>query len=147
LAQTLAGNEELQLWLVLAGVRPEEAWEWREGPVAPAVAVTLAASPESQGQAVEGVVEQARRMTARGAHSVVLIDTLESVPPPAARRALGSARKLLDGGSLTVIATARAPLGGETTVISLDAALARAGQFPALDPAATWTMRRELLAG
>jgi hypothetical protein len=38
-------------------------------------------------------------------------------------------------------------LGGETTVISLDASLARAGQFPAVDPAGTWTTRRELLAG
>jgi transcription termination factor Rho len=145
LAQALAGHEDLQLWLVLAGVRPEEAWEWRHGPVAPNAVVTLAASPEAQGQAVEGVIEQARRLTARGAHSVVLIDTLESVHPPAARRALGSARKLIDGGTLTVIATAPAPVGGETTVITLDAALARVGQFPAVDPAGTWTMRRELL--
>jgi transcription termination factor Rho len=147
LGQALAGNEELQLWLVLAGVRPEELSDWRDGPVAPAASLSLSASPEAQGQAVEGVVEQARRMTARGGNSVVLIDTLEAVPTHPARRAMASARKLADGGSLTVIATAPAPLGGETTVIGLDAALARAGQFPAIDPAATWTMRRELLAG
>jgi transcription termination factor Rho len=147
LGEALAGHDELQLWLALAGVRPEELWEWRAGPIAPAAAVSLSASPEAQGQAVEGVVEQARRMTARGANSVVLIDTLEAVPAQPARRALASARKLVGGGSLTVIATAPAPLGGETTVVSLDAALARVGQFPAVDPAGTWTMHRELLAG
>lgn len=145
LADVLARQEELTLWLVLAGVRPEEVWEWRDGPVAPTVALTLATSAEAQGQSVEGAVEQARRMATRGANVVVLIDTLEGVPAQVARRAMASARKLTDGGSLTVIATAHAPVGGETTVVSLDAALARAGQFPALDPAATWTMRRELL--
>lgn len=147
LAAVLADREELQLWLVLVGVRPEEVSEWRSGPVAPAVALPLSASSEAQAQAVEGVVEQARRMAARGANAVVLIDTLESVPAQLARRAIASARKLVDGGSLTVIATAPAPIGGETTVIALDAALARTGQFPAIDPAGTWTMRRELLAG
>jgi transcription termination factor Rho len=59
---------------------------------------------------------------------------------------LAAARKPVDGGTLTVIATAPAPIGGETTVIALDASVARTGQFPALDPAGTWTMRRERLA-
>jgi transcription termination factor Rho len=147
LAGLFAGREELQVWLVLVGVRAEELGEWRAGPVDPAVALTLSASPDAQGQAVDAVVEQARRIAARGANTVVLIDTLEVVPQQAARRALASARKLVQGGSLTVIATAPAPIGGETTVIAMDAAVARTGQFPALDPAETWTMRRELLAG
>jgi transcription termination factor Rho len=145
LAGLLAGNDQLHLWLVLVGVRPEELGEWRGGPVEPAVALTLSASADAQSQAVEGVVEQARRIAARGANTVVLIDTLEVVPLHASRRALASARKLADGGSLTVIATAPEPIGGETTVIAMDAALARTGQFPALDPAGTWTMRREAL--
>jgi transcription termination factor Rho len=147
LAGLLAASEELQLWLVLVGVRPEEVGEWRGGPIKPAVSLTLSSSAEAQGQAVEGVVEQARRTAARGADTVVLIDTLDLVPVQAARRALASARNLADGGSLTVIATAPAPIGGETTVIAMDAALARTGQFPAVDPAGTWTMRREALAG
>jgi transcription termination factor Rho len=146
LAADLMRDEELRLWLVLAGVRAEEVWEWRDGPLAPAAALTLSASPDAQGQLVEGVVEQARRLAGRGAHTVVLIDTLEFVPPQTARRALAAARKLVDSGSLTVIATAPTPIGGETTVITLDAALARTGQFPALDPATTWTMKRERLS-
>ena len=145
IAAALAAHEDLQLWLALVGVRPEEVAEWREGALTPAVALTLAASADAQAQALEGVVEQARRMAARGSQVVLLIDTLEAVPPASARRALAAARNLADAGSVTVIATAPDPAGGETTVIALEAALARAGQFPALDPAATWTMRRELL--
>ena len=53
----------------------------------------------------------------------------------------------MDGGSLTVIATARAPLGGETTVIALDAALASTAQHPILDLANSGTLKPELLVG
>jgi transcription termination factor Rho len=146
LAIALAGQDGLDVRLVLAGVRPEEIAEWRAGPVEAAVAISMAASTEAQAQAVEGVLEQARRLAARGVHAVVLIDTVEELPRPAARRALAAARKIVDGGSLTVIATAPAALGGETAVIALDALLAAAGKFPAIDPEASWTMRAELLA-
>src|SRR5215218_1775691 len=44
LAAALAGREGLELTVVLAGVRPEEAAEWGEGPVAPAAALSFAAS-------------------------------------------------------------------------------------------------------
>jgi transcription termination factor Rho len=147
LADALGSNKDLSVWLVLAGVRPEEVPQWAAGPLEPAASATLAASPDAQGQAVEGVIEQARRMAARGAHAVVLIDTLAGVAPHVARRALAAARKLVDGGSLTVIATAAMPLGGETTVIALDPRLAAAGRYPAIDLAASWTMRPELLVG
>ncbi len=147
LAVTLAGEEGLDLRLVLAGVRPEEISEWRAGPVEPVAAIGLAGSNEAQGQAVESVIEQARRLASRGANAVVLIDTLEAVAPHVARRALGAARNILDGGSLTVIATAAAAIGGETSVIALDGALVHAGKFPAIDPDASWTMRSELLTG
>jgi transcription termination factor Rho len=146
LAAVLAGGDELQVWVVLAGVRPEELELWREGPVGPTAAVSFAASPDAQAQAIEGTVEQARRIAARGAHGVVLIDTLGGLPPQVTRKALAAARHL-ENGSLTVIATAPQPLGGETTVIALDRALAREGTFPAIDPDASWTMRAELLQG
>jgi transcription termination factor Rho len=147
LADWLGRQGDLQVWLVLAGVRPEEVGQWSGGPVEPAGIATLAASADAQAQAVEGVIEQARRMTARGAHAVVLIDTLEGVPPHLGRRALAAARKIVDGGSLTVIGTAPAPLGGETTVISLDPRRAASRLFPAIDVARSWTMRAELLVG
>ena len=147
LAAALAERGGVELTVVLAGVRPEEVAEWQSGPTAPAAAVTFAASSDAQGQAVEHAVEQARRVAARGADAVVIIDSLEYVSPAVARRALAAARNIADGGSLTVIASAPAPLGGETTVIALDATLTAMGRFPALDLDASGTMRPELLVG
>ena len=46
-----------------------------------------------------------------------------------------------------MIATSARPLGGETTVIALDAGLAGTRRFPALDLAASGTLRPELLVG
>jgi transcription termination factor Rho len=147
LAGALAGREGLTVSIALAGVRPEEAHEWQSGPLAPAAVAGLAASADSQAQAVEGVVEQARRVAARGGDAVVLVDTLDGLAPSAARRALAGARNIVDGGSLTVIATASRPVGGETTTIVLDARLAGARRFPALDLTASGTTRPELLVG
>ena len=147
LAAVLAEHEDVQLLVVLAGVRPEEVSEWNAGPVVPSAAVSFAGSQDAQDQAVELVVDQARRIAARGAHAVVLIDTLSGLHPNSARKALAAARNIVDGGSLTVIATAAAPIGGETTVIALDAELASAGRFPALDLATSGTVRPELLVG
>ncbi|HYI18352.1 MAG TPA: Rho termination factor N-terminal domain-containing protein [Solirubrobacteraceae bacterium] len=147
IAAALAERGGVELSVVLAGVRPEEVGEWQSGSTAPAAAVTFAASADAQGQAVEHAVEQARRVAARGADAVVIVDSLEYVPPAVARRAIAAARNIADGGSLTVIASAPAPLGGETTVIALDATLTAMGRFPALDLEASGTMRPELLVG
>ena len=68
-------------------------------------------------------------------------------PTDAARRALAAARNIVDGGSLTVIATATEPVGGETTIITLDRTLTRTGRFPALDLVNSGTLRPELLVG
>jgi transcription termination factor Rho len=77
----------------------------------------------------------------------VLADTLEYGSPGAARLALAAARNITGGGSLTVIATATAPLGGETTVVTLDTAMTALGRFPALDLARSGSLRPELLVG
>jgi transcription termination factor Rho len=147
LAATLAGQEGIQLSLVLAGVRPEEISDWQAGSIEPAAAVSFAASADAQAQTIERVVDQARRLAARGSHAVVLIDTLSGLPPHAARKLLASARSIAGGGSLTVIATATESLGGETTVIALDPVLASTGRFPAVDLLGSWTIRPELLVG
>jgi transcription termination factor Rho len=147
LAGALAGVEGLELSLVLTGVRPEEAADWKAGPVAPASSLTLAAGADAQGQALERAIETAQRIAARGGHAVVLVDTLDAIAPAVARRALAAARAIVDGGSLTVIATATTPLGGETTVIGLDATRTAARNFPALDLRASGILRPELLVG
>jgi len=147
LAGALSGVEGLELSLVLTGVRPEEAADWKAGSVAPAASLTLAAGADAQGQALERAIETAQRIAARGGHAVVLVDTLDGVAPAVARRALAAARAIVDGGSLTVIATASSTLGGETTVIGLDATRTAARNFPALDLRASGILRPELLVG
>jgi transcription termination factor Rho len=141
----LSGREGVELLVALAGVRPEEAADWTEP--APVATVSFAASPDAQAQAVEQAIEQGRRVAARGGDAVVVVDTLEYVPPHLARRALAAARNIVDGGSLTVIATGAAPFGGESTVIALDAQLTALRRFPALDLAGSGTVRADALVG
>jgi transcription termination factor Rho len=146
----LAQREGLELTLVLAGVRPEEVADWEQAspaPVTPAAALSFAASPDLQGQAVEHAIETAKRVAVRGADAVVLIDSLDGLHPHVARRALAAARNLVEGGSLTVIATATRPFGGESTVVALDVALTSTGRLPALDLVNSGTLRPELLVG
>jgi transcription termination factor Rho len=147
LAGALSGAEGVELSLVLTGVRPEEVAEWRAGPVEPAAVVTLAAGADTQAQALERAVDTAKRIAARGAHAVLLVDTLDVLDRSRARRALAAARAIVDGGSLTVIATASAPVGGETTIIALDAVRTAARSFPALELSGSATLRPELLVG
>jgi transcription termination factor Rho len=147
LLEALSGREELDVSVVLSGARPEEIAAWGEGPVAPAAALSFAASADSQDQAVERAIEAAKRVASRGGHALVLIDSLDGLHPHAARKALAAARNLRGGGSLTVIATAVAPLGGETTVIALDVALTSSGRQPILDLVNSGTLKPELLVG
>jgi transcription termination factor Rho len=146
----LNGAEGLEVSVVLSGARPEEIADWQQadGVGAPvSSALSFAASADSQAQALERALDAARRIAARGGDAVVLVDGLDGLHPQAARRALAAARNLREAGSVTVIATASAPVGGETTVIALDPALAATGGEPMPDLAASGTLRAELLVG
>ena len=148
IAAALSGREELEVSVVLAGVRPEEAAEWaQDGPVEPIAAVHAGATGEAQAQAIERAVETAKRIAVRGGHALLVIDGLDALAPAAARRTIAAARALVEGGSLTVIAASTLPVGGETTVVALDAALAGAGRFPALDLVRSGVLRPERLVG
>ena len=146
-ALSLAGQDDLQLLLVLVGVRPEEIGEWQAGPLEPAQALSFATPTSAQDRAVYSTIDEVRTIALRGGHAVILLDTLDGLHEHAARRALATARNLVDGGSVTLIATASEPMGGETTVVSLDPALTAAGRFPALDLRASGTIRPELMVG
>ncbi len=146
LAGALSAVEGLDVTLVLAGVRPEELSSAPEG-IEPAARLSFTTSPDARAHAIDRAVETARRVAARGGHAVVLIDTLDGLPEGTARRVLGSARAIVDGGSLTIVATADEPVGGETTVIALDVDLTATGRLPALDLVASGTLRPELLVG
>ena len=147
LAVALKGVEGIELSVVLSGVRPEEIGDWAAAGIEPVATVALGASADANGQAIERAVETAKRIAARGGHAVVLVDGLDGAHPPVARKALAAARAIRDGGSLTIVAVASEPLGGETTVIAFDAALASTARFPALDLVASGTLRPELLVG
>jgi transcription termination factor Rho len=143
----ISTRDELEVSLVLSGARPEELAGWQEGASAPLATLSFAASADTQGQAVERAIDAAKRVAARGGHAVLLIDSLDGLHPHAARKALAAARNLREGGSLTVIATATQPFGGESTVIALDVALTSTGAQPILDLAASGTLKPELLVG
>jgi transcription termination factor Rho len=144
----ISAREAVEASVVLADARPEEIGRWQQDEKhAPVAALSFAASADSQGQAVERAIDAAKRVAARGGNAIVLIDSLDGLHPHAARKALAAARNLREGGSLTVIATAAKPFGGESTVIALDVALTSTGRQPILDLAASGTLRPELLVG
>jgi transcription termination factor Rho len=137
----VAANEGVEVELLAVGVRPEELSQWKETPGATSSGLSFAASADAQEAAVEQAAERGRRIAVRGGNAVLLIDTLDGLGAGAVRRTLAAARNLRGAGSLTVLATARAPVGGETTLIALSAE----GEFPAIDPAQSGTLRAELL--
>jgi transcription termination factor Rho len=147
LADAFASRDDVQLMLVLVGVRPEEISEWQAGPLKPLEAMSFASPAAAQDRAVYGAIDRARSVAVAGEHAVILLDTLDGVHEHAARRALATARRLLDGGSVTVIATSSEPIGGETTVIKLDPLSAEVDGVPALDLRSSGTLRAELLVG
>jgi transcription termination factor Rho len=147
LAGVLAGIEDLEVEVLLVGVRPEELREWKESTIATVSGLTFAATADVRAAAVEQAVERARRIAARGGDAALLIDTLDGLHPPVVRRALAAARNVRDGGSLTIIATVERAIGGETTVVVFDQVRVACGALPAVDPIASGTIRAELLVG
>jgi len=138
IAAVLAATEGLDVELLLVGVRPEELSAWKEVAHATATGLSFAASVDAQETAVEQAAERGRRIALRGGHAVLLVDTLDGLGSGAVRRTMAAARNLRGAGSLSVIATARASLGGESTLITL----AAGGE---IDPLASGTLRAELL--
>lgn len=147
LANALQRRDDLQLLPLLVGVRPEELGEWQAGSVQPVQALSFATPTSALDRAVYAVIDAVRAIALKGGDAVILLDTLDALHEHAARRALATARKLRDGGSVTLIATSSEPFGGETTVITLDPELTGAGRFPALDLRSSGTIRPELLVG
>jgi transcription termination factor Rho len=138
LAAALAPLDGYEVELIAVGVRPEELSEYRVLDYVTGAGQSFSTSREAQDATVEQAIERGRRVAVRGADAIVLIDTLDGLSDGASRRALAAARNLRSAGSLTVIATASTPVGGETTVIALDGGT--------LDEARSGTLRAELLA-
>ena len=94
---------DMNLQVVLAGVRPEEVGAWRDSGQT-VVGGSFERSPEAQAQAAELAVERAKRLVERGGHAAVVIDALDALPPGVRRRLFGAARATEEGGTLTIVA-------------------------------------------
>lgn len=146
LAVELAATEDIELSVVLAGVRPEERAEWVAAGIEPGAVETLTSSADSQAKAIDRAIDAARKVTAKGGHSAVVIDSLDDLDARAARKVIGAARNVPGAGSLTVIAASREPVGGETTLIYLVSQDGGKVGDPAVDKARSKTLRSNLLA-
>jgi transcription termination factor Rho len=104
LADALAKEGDVDVQVVLAGVRPEEVTEWRAAEGRHVVGGSFDRSSDAQAQAAELAVERAKRRVERGGHAAVIVDSLEALPSGAQRRLFGAARATEEGGTLTVIA-------------------------------------------
>ena len=146
LAAELAAIEDVELSVVLSGARPEERAEWVAAGIEPAAFETLTASADSQAKAIDRTIESARKVTAKGGHSAVVIDSIDDLDAHAARKVLGAARNVPGAGSLTVLAASREPVGGETTLIFLVSQDGGKIADPAVDKAKSKTLRSNLLS-
>lgn len=140
-------HPEVELTVVLAGVRPEEVTEWRRATEVPVAGGGFDRPADEQAQIAEAAAERAKRVVERGGDAALVIDSLDALPPGSARTLFGAARNTEEAGSLTVIAATG--LAGElqrlaTTRIVLDLASAREGRW-GLIAAASGTTHAELL--
>ncbi len=174
-------NPEAHLMVLLFDGRPEDVGEVRRslefGEVA---AASFDAPPEEQCALVDFTIERAKRMVEGGEDVVIIADGLTSIArayslgvQPSGRtitgvdaaalhptkRFFGSARKLEEAGSLTILATIRVGTGAifdeaifeefqgtATSEIHLDAWLADEGVFPNIDLELSMTRNADLLA-
>jgi transcription termination factor Rho len=138
IALTLAASHpDLELTVLLAGVRPEEVTEWRRDSEVAVVGGGFDRPVEEQAQIAETAVERAKRRAESGGHAAIVLDSLDALAPPVARRVFGAARALEEGGSVTVIAStglAGEPMRLATTRIVLEPGGGAPGP-PALAPA------------
>jgi transcription termination factor Rho len=137
-------HSELDVVVVLAGVRPEEAAEWGEAGIEVAGG-SYDGSFDEQSQVAELAIQRAKRSVESGRDVVVVIDSLDALPPAAARRVFGAGRNTQEAGSLTVLAstgTSAEPHRMATTHVTLEPA--DGGGEPRLG-AGSGTLRRDLL--
>jgi transcription termination factor Rho len=123
IALSLADAADVELIVVLAGVRPEEVTEWRREERLTVAGGSFDRPPDEQAQVAELAVERAKRAAEAGRNAAVVIDSLDALPAGAARRVFGAGRATEEGGSLTVIAatgTAGEPMRLATTRIVLE---------------------------
>ncbi len=171
---------EVYLMVLLLDERPEEVTDMRRSVEAEVVASTFDRPPEEHIQVADLVLERAKRLVEGGRDVVILLDSLTRfsrannlvIPPsgrtlsggldPAAlhrpKRFFGAARKIEEGGSLTIVATALIDTGSRmddviyeefkgtgNMELHLNRKLQERRTFPAIDIKMSGTRREELL--
>ena len=139
----LERHGEVDMTVVLAGVRPEEVGEWREIG-AHVTGGSFEGSYDEQAQVAELAVQRAKREAEQGRDAVVVVDSLDALPASTARRVFGAGRNTAEAGSVTILAstgTAAEPHRMATTHVTLEP---WEGSEPRLAPA-SGTLRRDLL--
>jgi transcription termination factor Rho len=172
--------QEIHLMVVLIGERPEEVTDVKRSVRAEVVSSTFDEPVEDHTAVAEMALNRAKRLVEGGRDVVILLDSITrltraynlAVPPsgrtlsggidPVAlyppKRFFGAARKIEEGGSLTVMATCLVDTGSRmddviyeefkgtgNMELHLDRKLADRRIFPALDVLRSGTRREELL--
>jgi transcription termination factor Rho len=181
IANGLAANHpDVHLMAVLVGERPEEVTDVKRSVRAEVVSSTFDEPVEDHVTVAEMALHRAKRLVETGRDVVILLDsitrltraynlavpssgrTLSGGVDPAAlyppKRYFGAARKVEDGGSLTILATCLVDTGSRmddviyeefkgtgNMELHLDRKLADRRIFPALDVLRSGTRREELL--
>jgi transcription termination factor Rho len=143
-----AAHEDLDIVVVLVGVRPEEVTEWKRDSAVTVAGGGFDRPVDEQAQAAESAVERGKRAAEAGRHAVVVVDSLDALPPASARRVFGAARSTEEAGSLTVIAStgmAGEPLRQATTRIVLEPGETGSGPQPPKLGSGSGTLRSDLL--
>ena len=173
-------HPEVYLLIALIGERPEEVTDLKRSVHAEVISSTFDEPTQAHTRLAEMVLERAKRLVEGGQDVVVLLDSLTrlsraynlAVEPsgrslsggldPSAlaqpKRFFGAARKLEEGGSLTIIATVLVDTGSRmddviyeefkgtgNMELVLNRKLAERRIFPAIDIALSGTRREELL--
>jgi transcription termination factor Rho len=181
IAKSIEKNHpEIFLIVLLIAERPEEVTDFRRSVNGEVVASTFDEPPTRNAQVANIVLEKAKRLVEIKRDVVILLDSItrlarahNSIVPPSGKvlsggidanalhkpkKFFGSARKVEEGGSLTILATALIDTGSRmdevifeefkgtgNMEINLDRRLVDKRVFPAIDISRSGTRKEELL--
>ncbi len=175
-----ANYPDILLMVALIGERPEEVTDMRRSVKGEVISSTFDEPTENHTHVAEMALEIAKRQTETGRDVVILLDSITRLAraynlalPPSGRtlsggldpialyppkRFFGAARKIEEGGSLTIIGTCLVDTGSRmddviyeefkgtgNSELILDRKLAEKRIFPAIDVMRSGTRREELL--
>lgn len=175
-----ANHPEIYLMVLLIDERPEEVTDMERTVKGEVISSTFDEPPTRHVQVADIVIEKAKRLVEQGKDVVILLDSLtrltrahNAIVPPSGKvlsggldanafhkpkKFFGAARKVEEGGSLTIIATCLIDTGSRmdevifeefkgtgNMEINLDRRLVDRRVFPAIDISRSGTRKEELL--